>query len=284
MRKLLLFLSPLILASVVFSLVVFFSLRSSVKGALQVTSRPKSQVFLNDKIIGQTPLCKCDSSNQLAQGEYTIRLVPLEGSYSAFSEKIKITKGVMTVVDRTFGKEATSEGSIIGLSPIGDSKSLELLVISFPDNAKVYIDSNLSGNTPLLFKNLTESDHEVKLVKEGYREKNIRIRTVLGYKLTALAFLGINLEALNATPASNLGSGIQTATPSATPLKPKVIILQTPTGFLRVREDSNLNSAEISKVYPNETYEFLEEKDGWLKIKLNDDKTGWISAQYAQKQ
>lgn len=285
MKKLLLFLLPLILAVAVFSLVVFLNLRSSAKGALQVTSKPKSQVFLNGKIIGQTPLCKCDSSEMLEEGDYTIRLVPLEGSNSPFSEKIKISKGVLTVVDRTFGKDATSEGSIISLSPLGDSKSLELLIISFPDNAQVYIDSNLSGNTPLLQKNLTESDHEIKLSKEGYRGKSIKIRTVLGYRLTVLAFLGVDLEALTASPSSNLQSPeAKTSTPSGSLLKNKVIILQTPTGFLRVRKDNNLNSAELSRVYPNENFDLLEETTGWFKIKLSDGKTGWVSSQYAQKQ
>lgn len=275
MRKFFLFIVPLVLSILALLFFILFISKSSAKGALQVTSKPKSQVFLNDKIIGQTPLCKCDSSEMLAQGEYTIRLVPLEGSYSPFSEKIKISKGVLTVVDRTFGKEATSEGSIISLSPLGNPKFLELLVVSFPDNVEVFVDSNLSGNAPLLLKNLTESDHELRLVKEGYKEKTIRIRTVAGYKLTVLAFLGVDLEALTASP---------TPTPSVTSSKTKVVILQTPTGFLRVREDSSLSAAELTRVYPNETYDFLEEKAGWFKIQLNDGKTGWVSSQYAQKQ
>jgi uncharacterized protein YgiM (DUF1202 family) len=64
---------------------------------------------------------------------------------------------------------------------------------------------------------------------------------------------------------------------------PKVIILSTPTGFLRVRQDSSITSTEISQINPGETYSLLEEKTGWYKIKLTDGKEGWISSQYATK-
>jgi uncharacterized protein YgiM (DUF1202 family) len=60
--------------------------------------------------------------------------------------------------------------------------------------------------------------------------------------------------------------------------------LQTPTGFLRVRDQASLNGAEIGQVKPGETYALLDEQTGWYQIKLTNGKTGWISSQYAQKQ
>lgn len=275
MKKILLITLSLVIIALLIFAFVFFVFKKEAKGALQVTSKPKSNVYLNGKIIGQTPLCKCDASDMLEEGEYTIRLVPLEGSQKDFEEKIKISKSVLTVVDRTFGSGASSEGSIISLNPLEDSKLLQLLVLSFPDNVEVFIDGSPAGRTPLLLKNITESDHEVRLSKSGYQEKTIRIRAVLGYKLTVLAFLGVNFTYLN------------TPTPLATPsalLTEKIVILRTPTGFLRVREEANLNSAEIARVYLNDVFEKLEEKPGWFKIRLNDGKIGWVSAQYAKKQ
>jgi uncharacterized protein YgiM (DUF1202 family) len=59
--------------------------------------------------------------------------------------------------------------------------------------------------------------------------------------------------------------------------------LQTPTGFLRVRDQASLGGAEIGQVKPGETYTLLDEQSGWYKIKFNN-KEGWISSQYAQKQ
>lgn len=281
MKKILLFIFPIILAFIVFLIIQFFVNRTSGKGALQVTSNPKSTVYLNGKAIGQTPLCKCEVNDMINIGEYTVRLVPVSGSFSPFEEKIKISKSVLTVVDRTFGSGATSDGSVISLSPLDNSKGMELLVISFPDNAQVMVDGNSSGRTPISIKDLTESDHEVKIIKDGYKEKSIKIRMVLGYKLLVEAFLGINQEAISITP---------TITPSVNPslsLTPsfkRVLILQTPTGFLRVRNDASLGSAEIARVLPGEIYDLLDEQVGWFKIKLKDGQIGWISSQYAQKQ
>jgi uncharacterized protein YgiM (DUF1202 family) len=64
-----------------------------------------------------------------------------------------------------------------------------------------------------------------------------------------------------------------------------VLILQTPTGFLRVRDQASLNGAEIGQIKPGETYQLLDDKTtGWYQIQLTNGKTGWISSQYAQKQ
>ncbi|RJQ35890.1 PEGA domain-containing protein [Candidatus Microgenomates bacterium] len=283
MRKILFVLFPLILAVIVFSLFMIFFSSGSGKGALQVTSIPKSKVYLNGNLIGTTPLCKCEGANTLDEGEYSIKLIPTEGTYTSFEERIKISKSVLTVVDRTFGQGAMSEGSIINLTPLENKKSLELSIISFPDKAQVFIDSSPSGETPVLLKDLTESDHEVKIVKSGYKEKAIRIRTVLGYKLTVLAFTGVDPEVINKQASSSASIEDNKASVSAS-LSPKIIILQTPTGFLRVREQANIGSAEIGRVAPSGIFDLLEEEGSWYKIKLENGKEGWISSQYAKKQ
>lgn len=279
MRKVLLVVVPLLVALIVFLGFMFFMNRNSGIGALQVTTNPKSNVYLNNKLVGQTPLCKCDPNEMLSIGEYTLRLVPIGEEFTPFEEKIKINRSVLTVVDRTFGKGANSSGSSITLNVLGDKKRLELLVLSFPDNTQVLVDNSFLGNTPLLLKNLTESDHEILLRKGGYQEKTIRIRTVAGYKLTVQASLGVSLAAatISATPS---------ASPSASPAfgGTKVVILQTPTGFLRVRKSGSLGSEEIGRVYKGESLTLLNEKNGWFEIKLKDDTTGWISGDYAQKQ
>lgn len=273
MKKILLFVIPFLIAVPAVTALAYFLSNSSGKGALQVTSTPKSQVYLDGKLIGETPFCKCELPDMLKSGEYTIKLVPKEGGYSAFEEKIKITKSVLTAVDRTFGKGATSHGSIITLAPLEDKKTAQLLVHTLPDKADLLLDSNPKGTTPLLLKDVTPSDHTLKLIRSGYNEKTVRIRTVSGYKLEAFVTLGINDEI------------IKSASPSATPAlqKQKVIILETPTGFLRVRESASLDSREIGRVNPGETFAVESETKGWFEIKLADGKRGWISAQYAEK-
>ncbi|MGH7245574.1 MAG: PEGA domain-containing protein [Candidatus Levyibacteriota bacterium] len=281
MKKVLFFLSPLVLAGLVFFIFTYvISQQTLGKGALQVTSFPQSSVYLNDKLLGKTPLCKCEGQDMLPTGDYTIKLVPTDSTnVENFEEKISITKSVLTVVDRTFGLANTSQGSIINLSPIDDSKSAQLFITSFPTDATVTIDSNEAGQTPYLQKTITDSDHEVVVSKEGYKEKTLHIHTVLGYKLNAIIFLAIDPNAVASSSAFQ-----QQASQSAQLTVAKVKILETPTGFLRVRESSSVASAEIEQVHPGDVFTLLSEQNGWYQIQLTDGKTGWISSQYAEKQ
>jgi cell division ATPase FtsA len=65
---------------------------------------------------------------------------------------------------------------------------------------------------------------------------------------------------------------------------PMVIIKETETGWLRVREKPGTIYLEIAKVYSGETYPQLEKTTGWYKIELKDGRQGWISTKYASEQ
>lgn len=280
MKKLLLLVLPILLGLIIF--VIFITVvngSGSGKGALQVTSIPASNVYMDGKFIGKTPLCKCEGKDMFATGEHTIRLLPLQGTSDQlpFQQKITINKSVLTVVDRTFGNVATSHGSIVSLSPLTDKNKAALSLFSFPQKVAVSLDNTLVGKTPLLLTT-TESDHMLTLSKEGYKTKTLPVHAVKGYALTATIFLGID-EAYISSQASAV-------TPSATPasvLVSQVTILNTPTGFLRVREDASVDSSEIARVNPGETFTLVSEQEGWFQIKLTNGKNGWISSSYAQK-
>lgn len=283
MRKVFLFAAPLFLALGLFFTIAFFLNQNKGKGALQVTANPRSKVYLDGKFIGTTPLCKCEANDMITVGDYTVRIEPEDNSYTAFEEKVTISKSILTVVDRTFAKGVASEGSIISLTPLDKKDALQLLVITFPDKAQVYVDTSPSGVSPLLLNNLTESDHEVLIKKDGYRDKTVRIRTVAGYKLTVVAYLGVNTAVVGAEITPTVAAQ---ASPSATPtlIAPHIVVLQTPTGFLRVRATASAVSAEVGRVLPGETYELVTEENGWFEIKLANGAVGWVSSQYAQKQ
>jgi hypothetical protein len=280
-KKILFVLFCLLIAILIFGLILYLLGTRPEKGALQITSAPKASVYIDDKLMGETPLCLCDPKNMPKVGDYTIRIVPLTGNFEPFQRKIKITPKVLTVVDRTFAQTALAQASIISLTPIDDRKDAQVSVISFPVAADVYLDSILDGKAPVLVKNQTESDHEIKVSKEGYKDKTIRIRTVLGYKLEAVVYLGID-------PAVATQSAARISTPSATAItsvaSATVLILQTPTGFLRVRRTASVGGEEIGRVNPGETYSLTGETDGWYQIELKDKTKGWISSQYAKKQ
>lgn len=277
------FIASFVLALSLFLAVQYYLSLNARKGALQVTSSPASKVYLGGKYLGQTPLCKCEAADMISAGDYTIRLVPTDQNLQEFQEKVTISQGVLTVVDRKFGLNAQSEGSIISLSPLSDKKQTQLLVVSFPQGASVSLDDTNIGMTPLLTNNPTESDHILRVTKDGYNDKEVRIRTPLGYKLTVAAYLSTNPSAptsqQTATPTPSI-----TDVPTPTLQVQNILILQTPTGFLRVRAEPSTSGAEVGRVQPGQTVPMIGEQEGWFKIKLSDGTAGWVSSDYAQKQ
>jgi hypothetical protein len=289
MKKIVFILITSFILAVIFFLAYqfLFNLHSQ-KGALQVTSAPEGKVFLNNKYLGQTPLCKCEAGDMLDVGKYTIRLVPFDKNLPEFQEKIEISGSVLTVVDRKFGKNALSEGSIISLTPLSDKGKIELLVVSFPQGSTVILDDNIIGTTPILFKDVTESDHVLKVKKTGYKEKTVRIRTPVGYKLTVAAYLSTSTALVTSSPGASVSASVTPSVPVADTPSPtsvgNVVILDTPTGFLRVREGASVGSKEIAQVSPGESYPVVDEQTGWYQIKLHNGISGWVSSQYAAKQ
>lgn len=279
MKKLLFVFIPVVLGFLAFiTVTIVISQQDTGKGALQVTSLPQSNVYLNNKFIGQTPLCKCDGQNLLPTGDYTIRIVPVNTEFSnqPFEQKITISKSVLTVVDRTFGQGALSQGSIITLSPINSgTKSGAISITSFPSGVSISLDGNSLGESPLIQSQVIESDHDLVLSKPGYKDKTIRIHTVSGYMLSVIAFLGIDPNAITNSNA--------TASSSASVSIPKATILTTPTGFLRVRKTPTVDGVEIGQVTPGQQYDVLAEQAGWVEIKLENGQEGWVSSQYVEK-
>ena len=270
MRRVALFVFPAILITVLFLISLFIVSKDSGKGALQITSNPSSRVYLNGEYIGDSPLCKCKLNEMISSGDYSVKLVPKEGGFEEFEERIRITPSVLTVVDRTFGLEGESSGSIISLSRTADKKWSPVLVTSFPNKADVFIDSKKEGATPIQIENLTVSDHEVSVRKDSYQPKTFRVRTVLGYRLEIVAYLGI-------------GEAVSSPSAETTITVQKIKILETPTGFLRVRSASSSSSSQVGEVLPGEEYELLEETESWYRIKLKEGVEGWISKSYAEK-
>ena len=305
MKKVLLFLLPLVFAGMVFGgFLVFMTQRNGAKGALQVTSAPKAKVYLNGKYVGDTPYCKCEYPDLLDVGEYTLRVEPKDGQESdSFEQKISVEKSVLTVVDRSFGGASGSEGSIITLKELPDSKDARLFITSFPDKANVFLDKGLVGQTPLLLKNSQPGNHEIRLQKNGYKEMNINVRVNNGYQLHAIAFFAVDLSSgfigpqtaspsAAATPSAKLSpSGSPSPTAKISPaVSPKIsgttatgsiTILDTPTGKLNVR--ATPSGSVVGEVEPGDSFTPLSTQAGWYQIKLSTGVTGWVSGQYVKK-
>lgn len=280
---------PLLLLAV-FSASFFLSgcLFKKAPAALQINTTPISSVYVEGKLLGKTPY----QGSNFNEGEITIKLVPeaADGSLVSWESKVKLSAGVLTLIERDFAQtENQSSGQILTLEKIKDQKSASLSVISDPDGALIKANGEAKGFSPLGLEKISEGDYEILVSKDGFLEKRIKAKAVLGYKLILNVKLAQLTEGVLLTVTPSAGpTPSSKVTPSVVPLgsslnkSSQVLIKETPTGWLRVR-DAPSTGAEVAKVKPGEKYPLIEEKGSWYKIEYSSGKEGWISSQYAQK-
>lgn len=269
------------------------------KAGLKVTTSVPATVILDGKQEGATPFEKID----LKSKTYRLQLIPQSGQ--PWETTLTLHENLLAVVERTTGNnDQESEGYIMELEKIMDKSQSQLSVVTIPDPAAVRIDGQPKGFAPLTTVLSTEGNHEVIVSSAGYNDKKVPLAVPKGHKLTLTVQLSRTKIASPApeTTESAVPETSTTPTPiptgtksqakitptpkptSAALTRPYVEILDTPTGWLRVRGEPNSSTGkELTKIYPKETYKFLESTDsGWYKIKLDDGQEGWISGKYAK--
>jgi hypothetical protein len=142
-------------------------------GSLSITSRPEgAEVYLDDEFRGRTPLTLED----LAPGSYRLK-VTLEG-YQEWGRTVVVRAGVITSVMA----ELTALPLLTG----------SLSITSLPSGARVYLDDELRGRTPLTLEDLAPGSYRLKVTLEGYQEwgRTVVVRagviTPITAELTAL--------------------------------------------------------------------------------------------------
>lgn len=277
--------------------------------ALQITTNPISNVFIDGKPLGKTPF----SDSTLKEGEVNVKLIPESTSpLSSWEGKVKLNSGVLTIIDRDFGiSDSNSSGQILSLEKVKDNSTSQLSVVTEPDNVLVKVDGETKGLTPLSLDKITPSDHEIILSKDNYSEKRIKARTVAGYRLVVSVKLA--QATVEVTPTPTVTPSGPTPKASVTPKASKTTLTPAPTsssiskvspttsptgnlgfvtikansvGFLRVRNaPSGTEIAKITPIDPEKQYPLLEEKTGWYKITYEEGKDGWVTAdtQYTTK-
>lgn len=299
----------------------FFKQKSSEnrtgEAILKVDASPAAQIFLDNENIGKTPY-----EDKVSAGEYTLKLIPESTIENAISweGRISIVANQLTYVNRELrDTELTSAGDILTLEKISGTGG-ELSVVTTPDEVAVMIDGEEKGKTPLLVKDLTAGNHELAVVSVGYGSRSVKIKTTNGYRLNATFNLGVtgsqpvavtdttdsdaspqpstSSAAGKASPSPRVSPKVSPTTstspkpsgstsPTKPPAKPYVEILDTPTGFLRVRAEPGSTGEEVGRVNPGEFYSLLDEESvsstPWYKIEYETGEEGWISGQYADK-
>jgi uncharacterized protein YgiM (DUF1202 family) len=246
---------------------------------IRVDTTPSASVYIDGELAGRSPLRETFSA-----GTISLKLVPdsSSGELLPYETKITLTSGIETVVRREFAAtEDLSSGDVISFEKNTEKKA-GLVVISTPDNAQVSIDGVARGFAPYKNSSISPAEHQITVRSPGYTERVMTVNTISGYRLTVYAKLAkesqqVREEAALPTPVSATTSVVE--------------ILETPTGFLRVRTLPGTKGEEIAEVKPGEKFLYIEtdEASGWYKIQyrdpapgLPDGISGWVSNQYAK--
>ncbi|MBI2008517.1 PEGA domain-containing protein [Candidatus Amesbacteria bacterium] len=253
--------------------VVYFLRGRQPNAGLKIETTPPSLVFVDNQQLGKTPFDKLFRS-----GDITVKLIPDSASSAIgpYQTQVRLSSQVYTVINRDFGSsESDSAGEVVIPQPQSQGQTSLSVITSSPDSASVSIDDQPQGLTPLLVSPISPGDHKISLSAPGFAPRTVNVQTVSGYKLQISAKLAGPVP-ISPTPVPS------TPAPAA---KPQVTILDTPTGFLRVRQGPSTSASESGRIKPGETYPLLKTEGGWflIQIELPSTSSGWISSEYAQK-
>jgi hypothetical protein len=243
------------------------------KSGLEIMSFPVANVYINGKDMGTTPY----KNMNLKPGENEVRLV---ADNKQWKRKVDLQNNINTIIDWQFG-ETTDEdsGYVLYLEKTG-SKKASLMVNTTPDKTTVSVDGQTKGISPMKVADINQGDRQLSISLLGYKDVNVFMKAIDGYQLVVNAKL-----ALEKTNIDQIINNENQPTPSSlsTTGQSKIVIKETETGWLRVRDlNSNLGK-EVTKVKPGESYNLIDEQNGWYKIDLGNGKSGWISATYGEK-
>ncbi|MDD3679713.1 MAG: PEGA domain-containing protein [Candidatus Shapirobacteria bacterium] len=269
MKKFILPISTIILITAV-GYFFRYSLFAS-QGVLEINTNPPTIVVLNDEPMGITPFKK-----ELKPQRLEIKLLAENNQENILWQgKLPITPSAITLVKYDFGdNEQDNYGEILTFSKTSDNKNGSLLVSSWPDRAVVNLDGETKGYTPILLEKIPPGHHSLELNLAGYNNMVAGVNIVAGFQLNAEIKLAKSEETDNDQE--------KTDQPSLNEEGMMVTVLSTPTGWLRARSGPGTGFEEVAKVNPGEKYLLLEKNDEWLKIALEDESEGWISAQYGK--
>ena len=262
------------------------------KAGIQITSHPDANVIINGKSVSKTPFY----DENLNPGIATIQMTAIDSGQS-WEGKVNLVSGTLTTVHREFGATPDKSSSYsLSFEKLANSKDSSVSIISLPSNATVSIDGKPAGFTPAT-ADIAPGNHTFSFTAPGYQDKIVNGAVQIGYRLV----LNLTMATMEIVPTP---TPTPIATPSAgltpkptstviTPLpkqattsamvKPYVEILNTPTGWLKVRETPSTGGVELAKVNPGDRFAYKEsETTGWYNIEYLKGTWGYVSSQYAK--
>lgn len=259
------------------AVVVYLKYLKPVSNAeISITATPTANVFIDGAAVGKTPF-------QISRpaGDIVLKLKP-EASPSAvmsYETKIGLQAGLKTEVNWELGSsDDLSGGEVVTYEKISGNDS-DISLVSTPDYAQVTVDGNIRGFSPVLNYVVAPDEHKITVSKIGYVNSNLIVTTHQGYKTVVVVKLIANGEPQPKADQPLAG----TPTPVAKNIF--VQILDTPSGFLRVRANGSTTAAEIGRVKPGDQLPFVSQNTAgdWYQVIYNGKNTGWVFSQFAKK-
>ncbi len=228
---------------------------------ISVLSEPAGAiVFLDGQEVGKTPF----EEKGLEVGDHRIKL---EKDKAFWEGRVGLLAGTVTVVNRDLSSDpASSAGETLTLN-----RGKGLTVVSNPSEALVEIEGRSYGNTPVTV-NIDSGEYTLLISHPNYLKRSTKVYLPDNFNLIVSVDLALSETDLSATTPTPVIS--QTL---------EVVVKQTPTGFLRVRDKPNLTGKEITQVKPGESLILLEELGAWDRIRLSDGREGFVSSVYVEK-
>jgi len=182
-------------------------------GSVSIISEPAgAEVYLNDNYIGLTtdePLAISD----LLEGNYALKFI--RGGYYDW-------EGTISVLSKM---ERFVKVSLI-------AKPGAMNIYSEPAGAEIYVDNNMIGITPLSLKKVAEGEHEIRLVKEKYKEwtQRVIVRSFQPTDVKATLEVSPGMLTINSIPSGaeiNFKGNFVAQTPhTLSNLKPGEVVVQ----------------------------------------------------------
>jgi len=241
-------------------------------GTLQIESVPRTNVFINSTLYGQTPM-----QTSLKEGVYTVKLVPeaSEAKIISWSGTVRVFEKTTTYINRELASnELLSGGEILSLEKSGKGAA-QLWVSTEPSGVFVSLDGEDRGVSPVFIENVATGQHELSVRGDGLLPRTIKVIAVADHKLIADFKLMRDENFKEKEIQKKKKQTIEEA---------KLLrVLETPTGWLRVRSEPSLGASESAQVVPGEEYKYYTVEQNWYQIEYEEGKRGWVSGEYIEE-
>jgi len=154
-------------------------------GNVSIISEPVgAEVYLNDTYFGMTTKESALQIIDMLEGIYTLKFI--RGGYYDWEGEISVLAKM----------ERSVEVSLI-------AKPGAMIFYSEPAGAEIYMDNNYMGVTPLSLKKVAEGEHEIRLVKEKYKEwtQRVFVRSFQPTDVKATLEVSPGILTINSIPA-----------------------------------------------------------------------------------